>query len=170
MTRGDVFILGLILGMVSLYFGHTLGQRWLRKRRLAGAKRSEEEAAKLLEQQGFRIICRQPAATSRVYVDGKERTTTIRADFIIKRGWRKYVVEVKSGRTAPRLNARTRRQLLEYQLAFRAHSILLVDMRTRTWREVAFRWPLPWGALFSTFTVAAILGGAIVYVFGRGIR
>ncbi|HKM39716.1 MAG TPA: hypothetical protein VJ036_05545 [bacterium] len=169
MTQGDVFILGLIVGITGLYFAHTQGQRWLRKRRLAGAKRSEERAAELLEQQGFRIICHQPTGSSLAYVDGKARTTTIRADFIAKRGWRKYVVEVKSGRTAPRLNARTRRQLLEYQLAFRAHSILLVDMNTKTWREVSFRWPRTWGVIFATFIIATILSGTIVHILGRGM-
>lgn len=172
MTRGDVFILGIILGGASLYLICTLWQRWLRKRRFVGAKRSEEKAANLLEQQGFHIVCRQPKASSLAYVNGMARTTTIRADFIARKGWRRYVVEVKSGRTASRLNARTRRQLLEYQLAFQPDSILLVDMSKNNYREISFRRPIHWRSLLPTVTACAIafvLGGTTVYILGKGM-
>ncbi len=71
MTRGDVLVLGIIIGALGLYWIHTLWQRWLRKRRFVGAKRSEERAAVLLEQKGFRIVRRQPTAPSSVYINGK---------------------------------------------------------------------------------------------------
>ncbi|NMA54635.1 MAG: hypothetical protein GX952_01725 [Firmicutes bacterium] len=172
MTRGDVFVLGIILGVTGLYFGHTVWRRWLRKWQFKGAKRSEEEAANLLERQGFQIVSRQPTASSLVYINGKPRTTTIRADFIVKKGWRKYVVEVKSGHTHSRLTARTRRQLLEYQLAFRANSILLVNMNKKTWQEISFCWPLNRDNILLIAALGIIiitLGGIIIYLLGRGI-
>ena len=162
----------MILGVICLYFAHGAWQRWLRRRRFRGAKRSEQKAAQLLERDGFKIISRQPTASSLTYIDGKPHTTTIRADFKAKKGWRTYVVEVKSGRTATRLNAKTRRQLLEYQLAFRVNSILLVDMNKKKWREISFRWPSGRTNMLSTamaVIVAFILGGAVAYVLCKGM-
>lgn len=171
MTRGDVLVLGIIIGVAGLHLTYTLWQRWIRKRRLIGAKRSEEKAAILLEQKGFHIIRCQPTAASLAYVNGKLHTTTIRADFLARKGWRTFVVEVKSGRTASRLSARTRRQLLEYQLAFQPDGILLVDMSSKNFREVSFRPPFYWRNLFPAVAasgIAFLLGGAVVYIFGKG--
>jgi len=170
-TRGDVLVLGIIIGALGLYWIHTLWQRWLRKRRFVGAKRSEERAAVLLEQKGFRIVRRQPTAPSSVYINGKAHTTTIRADFLARKGWHTYVVEVKSGRTASRLSARTRRQLLEYQLAFQPDGILLVDMSNKNYKEVSFRPPINWRSLLPVALaciVAFLLGGTAVYILSKG--
>jgi hypothetical protein len=49
------------------------------------------------------------------------------------------VAEVKTGTQAPRFeHADTRRQLLEYQLAFEVDSVLLVDVEAGEVREVSF--------------------------------
>ncbi|NLG86805.1 MAG: hypothetical protein GX489_06275 [Firmicutes bacterium] len=171
MTSGDILVLGVIIGAAAFYWIYTTWQRWILRRRFRGAKRSEEKAADFLKQQGFTVIARQPTATSLAYINGKAHTTTIRADFLARKGWRTYVVEVKTGRTAPKLRARTRRQLLEYQLAFQPDGILLVDMSNKTYREVSFRPPLNyrlgWGIVV-VFMLAFFLGGTVVYILGKG--
>ena len=66
-------------------------------------------------------------------MDGARRRRTdgrtlLRADLLVTRNGRRYVAEVKTGRTAPRLDcAATRRQLLEYRIAFGVDGVLLVD-------------------------------------------
>lgn len=171
MTRGDAIVLGIIIGAAGLYWVYHRWQRWLLRRRFLGAKRSEEKAADFLEQQGFTVIDRQPTATSLAYVNGKACTTTIRADLLARKGWRTYVVEVKTGRTAPKLRANTRRQLLEYQLAFQPDGILLVDMSNKKYREISFRppfnWRLGWPTLVACL-IAFLLGGGAVYILGKG--
>jgi Holliday junction resolvase len=163
-TRGDILILGIIIGAIVSLRLYVWRQRWLLRHRFRGAKRSEEKAADFLREQGFKVVNRQPAANSLAYINGKEHTTTIRADFIARKGWRTYVVEVKSGRTAPKLYARTRRQLLEYQLAFQPYGIILVDMNKKTYREVSFRTPsLNWRLGWTTTVV-----GLVSFFFGVG--
>ena len=63
----------------------------------------------------------------------------MRADLIVSRAGRRYVAEVKTGAVAPDVrHAPTRRQLLEYQHAYRADGVLLVAPEAGTVREVLF--------------------------------
>ena len=52
----------------------------------------------------------------------------MRADYLVERRGRRYLAEVKTGAHAPRLDLpATRRQILEYGLAFQTSGVLLVD-------------------------------------------
>jgi len=63
-----------------------------------------------------------------VHADGEPMEVSLRADLLVTRNGRRYVAEVKTGRAAPRLDcAATRRQLLEYRIAFGVDGVLLVD-------------------------------------------
>jgi hypothetical protein len=64
---------------------------------------------------------------------------------------------VKTGRQAPRLgHADTRRQMLEYQLAFEVPGVLLVDAESGRVREVRF--PVTAGAVLQTSSARRGLG------------
>jgi hypothetical protein len=66
----------------------------------------------------------------------------VRADYVVGVSGRRYVAEVKTGVFAPRLEtAATRRQLLEYRIAFDVDGVLLVDAETERVRLIEF--PLP---------------------------
>ncbi|MGI6604270.1 MAG: hypothetical protein GX062_05055 [Firmicutes bacterium] len=171
MTRGDTFALGIIIALFSVYAVSNRLKKSLYRRRWANAKRAEIKAARLLHQAGFHIIRRQPTAKSLLYVDGTPKTTTIRADFLARRGFFTYVVEVKSGRSASQLRAKTRRQLLEYQLAFRPHGIVFVDMAQERHREIVFGPRITFSSILPLslyFIVALLLGGAAGYFWGKG--
>jgi hypothetical protein len=59
--------------------------------------------------------------------DGAPHAVELRADYLVARDGREYIAEVKTGEAADSLsNSATRRQLLEYQLAFAVDGILLV--------------------------------------------
>ena len=63
----------------------------------------------------------------------------VRADLLVSRGARRFVAEVKTGARAPRIEtAATRRQLLEYAVAYDVDGVLLVDMEEHTISEVEF--------------------------------
>lgn len=103
------------------------------------ARKAETEAEKLLGGLGFTILERQPVARWRLEVDGESREVSSRADFLVENGGRLFVADVKSGDEAPRPHRpATRRQLLEYLLAFEADGALVVDMRRRRVRSVSF--------------------------------
>ncbi len=111
----------------------------LGRRRNRQGRNAERSAERLLTRAGFRIEARQVKATWPLLVDGEPVQATLRADLLVRRGRRRFVAEVKSGRSGARPdNPDTRRQLLEYRLAFDVDGVLLVDMDARQVRQVEF--------------------------------
>lgn len=137
-----VFILGL-LAVVVLLWSMLMQERGrasrASKRRVRRAQQGEREAVALLEADGYRVIEQQLRGRWWVEVDGCEHPVEVIADLLVERdGWR-YIAEVKTGdlATDPTRPA-TRRQLLEYLLAFDPDGLLLVDMDQGTIHEVGF--------------------------------
>jgi membrane protein implicated in regulation of membrane protease activity len=103
------------------------------------ARRAETEAERFLESLGYAILERQVTRVWRLEVDGELREVASRADLLVERGRRLFVADVKSGEIAPRPHQpATRRQLLEYLLAFGADGALVVDMAGRRVHAVSF--------------------------------
>jgi Holliday junction resolvase-like predicted endonuclease len=99
----------------------------------------EIEAERLLERRGYRILARQPGLEWGIACDGEDLPVELRADLLVERRGRRYVAEVKTGVSAPLLtNAATRRQLLEYCVAYEVESVLLVDVEEQRVREISF--------------------------------
>ncbi len=111
-----------------------------RERGAAGEKRAE----KLLREWGFGILGRQVAVSYNVQIDGEPMAIDLRSDYLVSYGDKRYVAEVKTGRAAPRLDtSATRRQLLEYRIAFDVDGVLLVDAEAERVHAVEF----PLGAI-----------------------
>jgi hypothetical protein len=117
--------------------------RW--RSRLAARRRSrrafagELEAEALLAERGFAVLDRQSGLSWAIECDGIPHPVELRADLLVERDGRRYVAEVKTGASAPLLtNAATRRQLLEYCVAYQVESVLLVDVEAGAVREVTF--------------------------------
>jgi len=103
-------------------------RRWTIRARARRATAGEMRAEPLLGRAGYEIVERQARRSWTVYADGVPLDIGLRADLLVVRGGRRYVAEVKTGKIAPRLDhAATRRQLLEYRLAFGVDGVLLVD-------------------------------------------
>ncbi|HEU4729993.1 MAG TPA: hypothetical protein VFT22_18980 [Kofleriaceae bacterium] len=100
---------------------------WRARRRAARAGAGEHAAAALLRRAGYRIVAAQARTWWAPLVDGEPHETELRADYLVEAGGELLVAEVKTGDAAPRLStAATRRQLLEYHVAFAADGVLLV--------------------------------------------
>ena len=103
----------------------------------AGA--GEKAAERLLSEQGYRIVDRQVRCVWWIEIDGEEEEVELRADLLVERGGERFVAEVKTGVNAPDpAFPPTRRQLLEYALAFAPYGVLLVDMEDEEIMEVHF--------------------------------
>ena len=90
-----------------------------------------------------------------------------RADYLVARNVERYVAEVKTGRLAPRIDtATTRRQLLEYRLAFDVDGVLLVDAESAKVHRIVF--PLPRAQSAGDSLTTRILWLAIGLVIGSG--
>jgi hypothetical protein len=113
------------------------GFRVGRHRRLG--KAGEKRARELLRQEGYRLCSEQKGGSYRLLVDGAETPIYLRSDYLVERRGRRFVAEVKSGVESVKVTSRdTRRQLLEYLLAFDVDGVLLVDMQAWRIREVSF--------------------------------
>lgn len=162
--RELLFVLAAISTAYALFVTlRSWGRGVQRRARFTRGAEGEREAVGLLEARGFTIEAAQVAATYEIAVDGDAVVASVRADYVVRLGSRRYVAEVKTGRAAPSLaTATTRRQLLEYQHAFGVVGVLLVDADARTIQQVDFRVPartslLPWAA------AAAIVVGALAW-------
>lgn len=116
-----------------------------RKKSRDQAKRGfqgERDAEKLLKKLGYTIVSRHAPASYAMTLDGEPQAVQLQADFVLQREGKKFVAEVKTGKAAKlEQAAETRRQMLEYQLAFGVDAMLLIDADTKVVRTVRF--PLP---------------------------
>ena len=131
-------VAGLLLQTLVL-----ASRRWLRRRRLTvrmhRAQRGEARAAGQLEALGYAILGAQVEAVHEVQVDERVVSVTLRADYLVEREGARYVVEVKTGALAPKIEtSATRRQLLEYRVAFEVDGVLLVDGETGRVHAITF--------------------------------
>jgi len=123
-------VIAIVAAVVALWLAARL-RAWRGSRRAraraARAGAGEDEAARLLEDAGYTIVERQARVTWAPLVDGAPVMMELRADYLVEAGGELLVAEVKTGEDAPSVTtAATRRQLLEYHVAFGADGVLLV--------------------------------------------
>lgn len=173
MDRASVaYAIAALLGLaLALQLAHGALRRWLERRRArrrqSRALRGERHAEKLLDRLGYTVRARQAAITWSITCDDAVHEVPLRADLIVERDGQRFVAEVKTGRTAPRLNtAATRRQLLEYRVAYEVDGVLLVDAEAGRVMHVTFplpghapqRAPRSWLAVVCALLVGAAAG------------
>ena len=164
----------IILSIVVWSWLQGVCRRTRLRRRFNRAVDAEAKAPKLLRELGYEVLGAQVVGSYVIELDGQPMNVPLRADYLAARSGFTYVAEVKSGKLAPKLNtASTRRQLLEYLVAFQVDGVLLVDAETRRVHEVVFPLsknhppePVTRGRLA---LVAAIIFAVLVayLVFGR---
>jgi Holliday junction resolvase len=134
--------LGLLLVAVGSVLAHwvaTLRARYRGRLHNLRGQRGERDALRLLRRAGYTLVARQQRGHYAVQIDDTVAEVQLQADFVVARGGRRLVAEVKTGLHAPRFeHAETRRQLLEYQLAFEVDAVLLVDVEAGAVKEVRF--------------------------------
>jgi hypothetical protein len=116
---------------------------WLRSARVharsARAYAGEKEAASILRARGYAILGAQVVTEYPVQIDGVTIAMGLRADYLVSKNGARFIAEVKTGTHAPRIDtASTRRQLLEYELAFDVDGVLLVNADTERIHTIAF--------------------------------
>jgi hypothetical protein len=155
-------------------------RRWARRRRMSlrmeRAVAGEERAAGLLEREGYSVLGAQAVVEHPVRIDDRLVRIALRADYLAERGGRRYVVEVKTGSLAPKIEtSATRRQMLEYRLAFDVDGVLLVDAESGTVHEVTFPTLDRFGGTsrgasgWRVVVIAAVAVAAAVFVFVRSM-
>ena len=129
----------LALALAAVLLLRSWARAWRVRRRALRAVRGERDAARLLRAHGYTILEAQATATLPVRIDGETFVAGVRADYIVSKRGARYVAEVKTGELAPSLaTAATRRQLLEYEIAFAVDGVLLVDAERERVLAVVF--------------------------------
>jgi hypothetical protein len=122
------FALGCVVAAMLVV---ALARRLDRRRRRRRARRAfagESASEVLLAEAGFEVLERQVGGTLTLWVDGEAEAFALRADYLVRRDGDHYIAEVKTGERGTRLgHAATRRQLIEYMLAYEVEGVLLVD-------------------------------------------
>ncbi len=113
-------------------------RRWRGLRRSLRGRRLESEAPKALARAGFRLVRHRPIAEYDLHVDGEPRPMRLEGDYLVARGGRRFLVEVKSGQGADPARRATRRQLLEYAMGFDVDGVLLFDAERGRLHRVEF--------------------------------
>lgn len=138
------FLVGLLIWALIGWWRATTRVGRANRARGRVARKAETDAERLLAKQGFTVLERQLTQRWTLEVDGEDRQVICRVDLLVERDGEIFVADVKTGDLAPRPHQpATRRQLLEYLLAFEADGALLVDMRRRRVRSVSFPGLLP---------------------------
>ena len=137
-----LWVLGVLLLACGAWLARRLARaraRWIGRAHNLRGQRGEREAERLMRRAGYATCARQVRASYPVQVGEEMLEVALQADYVVERAGRRMVAEVKTGRHAPRFeHAETRRQLLEYQLAFGVDAVLLVDVEAGAVREVRF--------------------------------
>ncbi len=125
-------------------------------------REGELAAEKLLRRRGYTILSSQNDRDGVVWVNGERLDFVVRVDFLVKRWWRTYAVEVKTGESAPKLeNRSTRRQLFEYSHIYDVDGLILADMSARELRSIRFRSRrshLGWHSIAAAICLGALAG------------
>lgn len=130
---------GIITGVIlTINISKYLRKRNFKKK-MQKAKKSEHRAVKFLENKGYQILDFQKKCFYTLYIDNKPYKIEVKADLIVKKGNKNFVAEVKTGEkvTSPKYTG-TRRQLLEYYMAYRPDGLILVDMERQKIRTIKY--------------------------------
>ncbi len=138
----QTIVVAIAAALLALWLAALL-RRWrgsLRaRRRAARAGAGEDAAADLLAAAGFTIVERQARVAWAPLVDGEPLFMELRADYLVEANGELLVAEVKTGEDAPSLEtAATRRQLLEYHVAFAVDGVLLVCPERGSIQRIVF--------------------------------
>jgi hypothetical protein len=136
----------MIIGLLVCVCVALLGWWWAAGRggrraraRSARAGQGELDAEALVNSMGYRVIARQERCVWWIEVDGVREEVELRADLILEKDGDRFVAEVKTGELAPDpAYPPTRRQLLEYSLAFAPYTVLLIDVEQAEVMTVRF--------------------------------
>ncbi len=172
--RSPVVVMIVIAVGIGIFLGIKI-ITWLKKRqfkkRVQRGREAEENAESFLEESGFMVWDRQVASRTEYLVDGEEREAGLRADYLLIKDGKQYIAEVKSGALAPNPDyTDTRRQLLEYALAFGKIPLLLVDMESKEIHEIEFpkisKAHTPWKLLIRLSGIMFFIGALLGTAFG----
>ncbi|OGC06541.1 hypothetical protein A2526_06545 [candidate division WOR-1 bacterium RIFOXYD2_FULL_36_8] len=130
--------LGMCLGLVGFYLAYKFLSK---KNSLSQIDYNSKEAESFLEKRGFQIIEKGRQSSVVIYVDGKGHLGSERADFIVERERKRYVVKVVNEIGIDPVESAMRRKLVEFSKLFPGLEILFLDLNAGELHEIKFKFP-----------------------------
>jgi hypothetical protein len=130
-------------------------------------RKIDEQAAKLLREEGYRIQARAAVKYIDFAIEGKTQRQKVKADLVVRRGLKKYVAEVNAKEAGSVRNADIRRRILEYQIAFAPSGIMTVDMDRERVKIITIGNRRYFTQVVAAGVVACL--GALVYLLTRSL-
>ena len=129
----------LVAGVALVLLTLRAMARVRRRARARGALAAERLAGRLLERHGYLVHASQVTRRWPVVVGDRHFEIALKADYLVTFEGEWFVAEVKNGAYVARVqHGPTRRQLLEYQLAYAVDGVLLVDVERQSIERVRF--------------------------------
>jgi hypothetical protein len=153
-------LLSVISGIAVLkwYLHYSMQKKMSRRVRRAAA--GEKNAQKYLREHGFTIIDEQVHIKKKIAVDGAALPFTLRADFIVKKGRHRGVVDAKSGiEAADPSNPETRRRMFEYGCYYDVDEVYIYDDIKKCLKKIVFTDAALGKTGWKLFLIGMIAGG-----------
>ena len=138
LIKTDYLIMGFILGVLVLSYSLKALESYRKKKTYYKAKAAEKKAMDLLEVQGYKIIEVQPKKNIYYYLNGEKKKAYVKADFLVRRYFKKIVCEVKTGEKTRMTQAIIRRQLFDYYYDYGVREVILIDMEKNRIDRITF--------------------------------
>ncbi len=160
LTTVDIIIICSFVALVCLYF---IVRQWPVTHEQP--RRIDIKAAEKLAEHGYRTSAKAVVKPIEFTIGHRQHRQQVKADLIVRRGLKKYVVEVNARDGSSVRNADIRRRLLEYQVAFGPDAIISFDVDRNRLRiiEISNRRRL----LLFLGMAAAVALGAVIYLLVR---
>ncbi|HOB35014.1 MAG: hypothetical protein GX090_00350 [Firmicutes bacterium] len=160
LTTVDLAIIAVFAALLLLY---KVVRDWYGIREVP--RRIDNQAADMLREEGYFVQARAAVKFIDFAIEGRRHRQKVKADLVVRRGLKKYVVEVNSKDGTSVRNADIRRRLLEYQIAFAPSGILMVDVDTGRTKLIVIN---NRRRLVTMLALAVALAlGAVLYLLAR---
>jgi len=159
---GLYFIIALLFIIVLKYWITSKVNSYKHNKRIKRGYKGEQEAERFLQKNGFSIISKQEEHSYIIYENQQPVSIKLVTDYIAEKDGLLYIVEVKTGNSAPSINnSSTRRQILEYYHALQCDGVILLDMEDKVLKYIDFgnvKVQKKYSLYFILILVVAVLG------------
>ncbi len=141
MVTGDFYVL-LALAAAALAVWLLRARLHAPRRTAQALNRTQEQALQALEERGFTLVAASSEIPMTMVVDDRSYREVVKADLVVRRAGRRYVVLLGSDLAGGRTNtAWRRRYLMSMMWAFRPYAFLIFSSEKATWRQVRVSTP-----------------------------
>lgn len=155
------------IAVLKWYLHYSMRKKMVR--RVRRAAEGEKNAQKYLRDHGFTILDEQVHIEKKISVDGTALPFTLRADFIVKKGGHRAVVDAKSGtEAADPANPDTRRRMFEYGCYYDVDEVYIYDDIKKCLKKIVFTDAVlrktDWKLFLTGVAAGALCCGGIIFI------